>query len=337
MKITVIQCGENQWMFKIFGGKIHGKVVRKQQKGFSTKKEANDAANQLYDQLLAEAATPAEPETTVCNEDSGTEERVKADALTLNQAYTEFIEREALDSRSYATIERYHSVYKNHFRKELGEALVSSMTSESIQNFLDYKNESYSNEFVKGIYNLFSVIFKYLMEKQYLCCNPMDHVSPPISYRKAEFEVYSPELLNALLERLRSTAMIPPVMIGIHLGVRTGECYALRWSDFDLDSCTVTISKQLQYQNGSWSFVPPKYEFCHRTLTFTGSFKQYLIELKKMQELLRANSPTQILPEIIVDRIGKKEGYAYVDDFVCLKPDGWALNANSSHIQDYFD
>lgn len=161
MKITVIQCGENQWMFKIFGGKIHGKVVRKQQKGYSTKKEANDAANQLYDQLLAEAATPAEPETTVCNEDSGTEERVKADALTLNQAYTEFIEREALDSRSYATIERYHSVYKNHFRKELGEALVSSMTSESIQNFLDYKNESYSNEFVKGIYNLFSAIFRY--------------------------------------------------------------------------------------------------------------------------------------------------------------------------------
>lgn len=83
MKITVIQCGENQWMFKIFGGKIHGKVVRKQQKGFSTK----------YDQYLVEAATPAESETTISDKDSGTEERVKIDALTFNQAYTEFIEQ----------------------------------------------------------------------------------------------------------------------------------------------------------------------------------------------------------------------------------------------------
>lgn len=181
------------------------------------------------------------------------------------------------------------------------------MTSESIQNFLDYKNESYSNEFVKGIYNLFSVIFKYLMEKQYLCCNPMDHVSPPISYRKAEFEVYSPELLNALLERLQSTAMIPPVMIGIHLGVRTGECYALRWSDFDLDSCTVTISKQLQYQNGSWSFVPPKHEFCHRTLTFTGSFKQYLIELKKCKSCFEPILLHKFFPKLSWIVSGKKK------------------------------
>jgi integrase len=136
-----------------------------------------------------------------------------------------------------------------------------------------------------------------------------------------------------MMDRLTSTNVKRAFMLGLHLGVRAGECYGLRWSDFDFEKDTVRVERQLQDYHGVWCFTTLKTQNSYRTLTFGKILKDYLMECKANDELLREHygemyKTNKIMDEINVD---KKE-VIIVDDFVNVKPEGDMLTPYSHKV-----
>lgn len=60
--------------------------------------------------------------------------------------------------------------------------------------------------------------------------------------------------------------------------------FALRQSDIDFESNTVSINKQLQKVNRSWCFTQLKTDRSYQVIKFGDKFKDYLINQKEKQE-----------------------------------------------------
>ena len=60
-----------------------------------------------------------------------------------------------------------------------------------------------------------------------------------------------------------------PLRLGYHLGLRLGEAFVLTWEDVDFEKRTITINKQVQWNQteGCWFFSEPKYG-SSRTISF---------------------------------------------------------------------
>ena len=55
-------------------------------------------------------------------------------------------------------------------------------------------------------------------------------------------------------------------MLGRYCGLRVNECFGLKWSNVDLENGTITIDRQMQYQEGLIKLLAPKTRNSRRTI-----------------------------------------------------------------------
>ena len=55
-------------------------------------------------------------------------------------------------------------------------------------------------------------------------------------------------------------------LLGRFCGLRINECYGLKWENVDIENGTITIDRQMQYQEGLIKLVPLKTRNARRTL-----------------------------------------------------------------------
>jgi len=301
------------WSYRIDIGKIDGKRKQKEKGGFRSKKEAQHALNIALNEL---------------NYAGKIFENKK---ITLQELYDNFINNEAPMTRKFSTIKRYKSLYANHL-DTFGFKYLTSITTEELQIFLSSKTKKLSNEYVRSLYNFLSLLFKYAERMEYLKDNPMHKVVPPKNKNTKDIKVYTLEELNLLNTRLSTTNLQPAFQTGINTGVRAGECYALRWSDVDFDNNSIVINKQLQYYNKRWCFTTLKTQNSYRAIKISNSFKQYLLNLKKQQELSKQFYEASYKINVIIDARSNTNKAVKVDDFINVKPNGQMLTPYSNKV-----
>lgn len=322
---TVRKRGDT-WSYRVDLGIVNGKRTQKEKGGFATKKEAIAAMTAVENSLLL-SGTYIEPEQKV----------------TLQQLYEEFITEEAPLTRKYATIVRYQSLYRNQLSRELGTFYLYQITTDKIQKFINFKvqeekskqsgqtNQGLSASYVRSVYNFLLVLFAYAVKKKkYIKNNPMNDVVPPRDYRaySKEIRYYTREQIDWMDKRFQSTNLYTAYQLGLYLGVRVGECYALRFSDIDWDKSTINVGAQLQFQSKVWSLVYPKTPNSIRTIKINRKLLEYLKALQtkyqQNKELFGAGwkgSNNRILdrrPEFF----GKPAVMITVEDFINIKPNG---------------
>lgn len=300
------------WSFRIDLGKQDGKRKQIERSGFKTEKEAEAMMIQYISELN--------------NNGSIIEDK----KVTLDEIYNEFLEKEASITRKAATIVRYKSLYRNHLIDEFGCRYIGSISTDNIQNFLNKKRETHSDEYIRSIYNFLLVLFKYAIKHKYIRTNPMDNAHPPASYRAyGEIKCFTNDELNTLEKRLKSTNLITAYYLGINLGIREGECFALRFSDINWDKKTIRINKQLQFQNKQWSFIVPKTVSSVRTIKLGDKLTQYLLDLQKKYLQNKEEYGDGYAINFVTDCLGKQPKRIVVDDFINIKPNGEMLTTNS--------
>lgn len=301
------------WSFRLdLGKQENGKRKQIERSGFKTEKEAQA--------MLAQYIT----------EYNSNGEVIEDKKVTLNEVYQEFVDNEASITRKHATIVRYKSLYRNHIVEEIGYKFVGTFTSQGLQEYINARNEKLSDEYVRSIYNFLLVLFGYAVKRKYLRVNPMDDVVPPASYRAyGEIKNYTKEELDAMEQRCSTTNLTPAFKIGINLGLRAGECFALRFSDIDWEKKTVRVNKQLYFQDKQWSFVSPKTVCSVRTIKMGDDFTNYLKELQKQHEKNKQAYGEGYAINFITDRRGNKPQRIIVDDFINVKVNGEMLTTNS--------
>lgn len=301
------------WSFRLdLGKQENGKRKQIERSGFKTEKEAEAMLAKYIDEY------------------NTTGEVVEDKKVTLGEIFYEFLEKEANISRKHSTIVRYKSLYRNHIEDELGFRYVGTISTENLQNFLNSKSDTHSSEYIRSIYNFLLVLFGYAIKRKYIRKNPTDNVIPPANYRAyGEIKNYTKEELAKMEERYSTTNLIPAFKIGINLGLRVGECFALRFSDIDWEKQTIRINKQLHFQDKQWSFILPKTACSVRTIKMGDEFATYLKELQQQHDKNKKEYGVGYTINYVTDRRGNKPQRIIVDDLINVKQNGEMLTTNS--------
>lgn len=301
------------WEYRITVTTNEGKRKEMSKAGFKTKAECQSALNTALIDIEENGITSSKK-------------------IQFGTVFNEFIETEAPTTRKHNTITRYKSLYNNHIKDELGKKFISTITAKTIQSFYSDKLETNAVEYVKSMHNLLHVIFDYAKRHKYITLNPMDSVvAPKMMNKQNDIYIYTHKQLKAIYDRLNTTNLQTAFMLGIHLGLRSSEVYALRWSDFDFDKRLVTIDKQLQFLKNTWTLDTPKTMNSYRTISFGNVLHDFLLKKKHEQDILRKNATIYKTNEVL-DIRGKKPKVITVDDFVNVKPNGEMLRTYSHKV-----
>ena len=311
MDVHVRKRGD-KWYYSFELSSPDGKRKRIERVGGRTKKEANNAL------LLALAEYKSSGRLFIESD------------IPFGFIFNHFIKNEAELSRKYSTIKRYKSLYKNHLCAFEDKPIVS-ISAEQLQTFLSSKKESLSPEYIKSMYNLLVVIFNYALRMNRIKFNPMDNVKAPKKQTNNNvIKVYTSEELKILSDRLLSTNLHMPFQLGINLGVRAGECYGLRWSDFDFENNTVKIERQLQKYDKIWCFTTLKTQNSYRTIKFSDKFRNYLLAQMEKVKQNKSHFGRMYKKNVVKDE--KSGELIIVDDFVNVKENGEMLNTYSHKV-----
>lgn len=314
-----------KWSYRVDFTGTDGKRVQKEKGGFATKKEATAAMTAIENDLL-KTGEYIEPNQRI----------------TMQQLFEEFITEEAPVTRKYATIVRYKSLYRNQIGPEFGVNYLYQISTDRIQKFLNYKiqeekskmsghtEQGLSASYVRSLYNFLLVLFTYARKKKkYIRNDPMEEVVPPKDYRAygKEIKYYTQDQIEWMDKRFQSTNLYTAYLLGLYLGVRVGECFALRFSDIDWNKRTIKVGAQLQFQNKVWSLVYPKTPNSIREVKMNQKLVDYLKSLQKKysenKELFGGgwkgeNKVMDRRPEFY----GNPGVMLTVEDFINVKPNG---------------
>ena len=156
------------------------------------------------------------------------------------------------------TIEGYEGVIKRYINPRLGKMQLIQIRPSHIQRLyteisehggvngepLSARTVSYSAAILKKA-------FGYALDVDgILATNPASKVPVPKGTPKQN-EPYSPSQIRILLEEFKKHRLVALFRLAIYTGARKGELLALQWSDLDLESMKLTISKNRIYVNGA--------------------------------------------------------------------------------------
>lgn len=301
------------WSYRIELGMAAGKRNQVERSGFKTKSEATKAMNEvIYHYNM-------------------TGDFVENKKITFKEVYNEFIEKEAPATRAYATVVRYKSLYRNHLQKPFDIYYMYQITPKMIDDFINEKMMSYSEEYVKGIFKLLKVLFGFAHKRQYTKKNIFPSVTaPPDPRHVGEIKVYTADERQAMETRLHGTNVIVAYYIALNTGLRESEVFGLRWEDIDFEKKKIKVCKQLLFQDRKWCFCPLKTKNAYRSVNITDSFCEYMKKLKKHHEENKKLYGDGYKRNFVTDRLERNRDILMeVDDFVNVKLNGDMLTTNS--------
>ena len=284
--------------------------------GFTTITEARQARAKL----LAEYA---ESPSKVVIEDK---------KVTLTQVYNEFIEKYANFDREKSTIRRYDCLFRNHLQPQWGDAKIAKITANSISEYLFSMTTTHSYAYIMSIHKFIKVLWGFAFEKQYMRENIFPKIiTPKPDSSEGQIKIYTEEQLNEFEKRFESTHSITAFKIGRATGVRCGECYGLLWSDVDWENHTLSISRQMVWEDNMWTLRNTKTKSAIRTIDLQDSIYYYLKDLRQTQLKQKEQlGPAYKINRVAVD-MGRDKPKVIRDDLelINVKSNGELLTPDS--------
>lgn len=214
---------------------------------------------------------------------------------TVAEVYQEYCEK-GRSGKAYATIKKQDSLWNNHLCARFGKRYIDEITVAEIQDYLeelyytDNRAYSYTESFLKMFYLIFGQAYSrnYIDVDSYnkLCVNKDTKIHMPKLKIDDDLDIVSfdDKEREQLDSYFSGTNAETAYMLGKYCGLRINECYGLKWSNVDLKSGTITIDRQMQYQNGLIKLVSLKTRNAKRKIYMCSKLKDYFKKLKRQQE-----------------------------------------------------
>jgi len=166
----------------------------------------------------------------------------------------------------------YENYIQQHIIPRLGDVSLKKLTSLQIQRFYNElkvggrikRNDkitdlSLSNRTVRGLHMLLHNCLEQAVRERLISVNPTDHCRIPPKERK-EMKVIPPEKIGHYLKAAKEHGVLAMFYLELFSGLRRGELLALLWSDLDVETRTLSISKTVHRYSGALKVLPPKTE-----------------------------------------------------------------------------
>ena len=221
---------------------------------------------------------------------------------TMQQVYEDYAEH-GMKGKAYSTKRKQDSLWRNHLQPRFGARFVDSISVGEINDYLAelYYTEGRAYRYVEGFLKMFYLIFgqayshNYIDTETYnkLCVNKDVRITMPKMRVDDDTEIvaYNPEEIEILDNYFSGTNAETAYLLGRLCGLRINETYGLKWENVDLERGTITIDRQMQYQEGLIKLVSLKTRNARRTIYLNEKMKAYLsAEYQKKIEAEKENA-----------------------------------------------
>lgn len=214
---------------------------------------------------------------------------------TVKEVFEEYCEY-GRSGKAYTTIKKQDSLWKNHIKDRFGSRYVDDISVAEINDYLaelyyeDNRAYSYTQSFLKMFYLIFGQAYSrdYLSIDKYnkLCSNKDTKIHMPKLKIDEETNIvfFSKEEMQQLDNYFKGTNVETAYLLGKYCGLRINECFGLKWDKIDLENGTITIDRQMQYQNGLIKLVSLKTRNAKRKIYMCSKLKEYFTNLMQQQE-----------------------------------------------------
>lgn len=224
--------------------------------------------------------------------------------MTFGEVYAEYCEQ-GRSGKAYSTIKKQESLWRNHLEDKFGSRFVDDISVAEVNDYLShlYYTEGRAYKYVEGFLKMFYLIFGQAYSRNYLdvdtynklCVNKDVRISMPKMKIDEETDIvaFSREDCARLDEYFAGTNAETAYYLGRYCGLRINECYGLKWANVDTKRGTITIDRQMQYQEGLIKLVPLKTRNARRTVYMNKKLKKYFSLLERQQKEYAASMAAQ--------------------------------------------
>ena len=224
--------GEKRYKFLIYVGKDEttGHTIQIKKQGFKSKDEALEAYLNYKLKIV-----------------KGEYEPLNKKKLTFKQLFEswEKVYKTTVKESTYAVTMRY---FNNHILSALGNIYIEKITVAECQKAVNEWFEEAPHTFDRFIHYA-SKVFKYGIDMELLTSNPMEKViKPKLKERPQQYqEFYDKDELNKFLSCAKKCNFRYFVYFRLlaYTGMRKGESLALKWSDIDFETNTISITRNV--------------------------------------------------------------------------------------------
>lgn len=212
---------------------------------------------------------------------------------TVAEVFKEYREK-GCSGKAYQTIKKQDSLWKNHIRDKFGKKYVDSITVAEVNDYLTqlYYVDGYAYKYTESFLKMFYLIFGQAYSRNYLsidtysklCINKDTKIKMPNLKTDEDIEIvtFNREEIALLDEYFKGTNAETAYLLGKYCGLRISECYGLKWDNVNFRDNSISIDRQMQYQNGLIKLVSLKTRNAKRTVYMNKELKNHL--KKKWQQ-----------------------------------------------------
>lgn len=214
---------------------------------------------------------------------------------------TEWLENTVRPSVRPKTFRSYEQMVRNHLAKDiperdwedrkldsvpgLGGIRLSKLTLQNVQRFLNEKLiVGNSPALVRYLRAVLRIALKEAIKGDLIARNVAALATPP-KVEKREITPFTAEQANSFLKAAFGHRLEGLFTSALAVGLRSGECSALRWPDVDLERGTITVRHTLQRKKGEGLILmPPKSEKSRRTIELPAACLSALHARRELQQ-----------------------------------------------------
>lgn len=270
---------------------------------------------------------------------SGREEKPKVSRRTFREVFEEYCEKGRKD-RAYQTIRKQDSIWENHLLASFGSRYVDEISVAEVTDYLSelYYIHNFSYQYTESFLKMFYLIFGQAYSRNYLevddynrlCVNKDTRIRMPKMKSEDDTDIvaFTHDQLDILDEYFKGTNAETAYLLGRYCGLRINECFGLKWENVDLENGTITIDRQMQYQESLIKLVSPKTRNSNRVVYMSHVLKVHLQEKarQRAEDEVRFAALREQNRRVIEDVDGSK---IYSTDLVNCLPNGKVQTVNS--------
>lgn len=255
-------------------------------KQISRKKSTDELGNKLKTKSEAIKAR----EAAIFKARTERERQREIERKKVKEVFQEYCDK-GRNGKAYNTILKQDSLWKNHIKERFGDRFIDEISVAEVEDYLSelYYIDGLSFRYVESFLKMFYLIFGQAYSRNYLdvdtynklCLNKGTKISMPKMKTEDDTDIvaFSHEELLLLDEYFKGTNAETAYLLGRYCGLRINETFGLKWDNVDIENGTITIDRQMQYQEGLIKLVAPKTKNANRTIYMNKTLKEYFIKL----------------------------------------------------------
>lgn len=218
----------------------------------------------------------------------------KKSDITLDEWFDEWFIRYKQPKVKVSSIAALKRSYKNGFGIYLGKKKISEITSDNIQDVINYHQQNgKAASTTRSALSLLQQCFERAVNNQYIPINPCYDLC--VSWEKESGDKLSRFLSEEeqirFLKETKGNWYEEMLYIMFLTGMRVGEIGGLKWDDIDFETKCINVERSLScnYDNGVKVIMmtKPKTPNSKRSIPFMGECEQMLKSQKKKQLILK--------------------------------------------------